>query len=366
MKRSVAILIFVATLLLPEAVLAQLLFTSTLDGSQVSPPMATSGRGTVWAVLNTQTKELVYRMTFSRMNGQATGAHLHAGGSGGGNTVTDIEVGGNTVAGTWVNVPDSVVAHLLAGEIYINVHSSSNPGGEIQGTLKVAQGIGFTISLDASQEPGTITSTAEGTGFAILDSTLNNLSFSITIAGLSGTFTAAHFHVLPSPVVHAISFVDSTASGVWTGLSADNVASLRRGDIYANVHSSKYPGGEIRGAVVYAGSPSLGTSDVSEQLSPNAFALDQNYPNPFNPTTRISYSVGRVVALSGSEGPATKVRLAVYDLLGREVAVLVDEQKAPGSYETRFDGSHLSSGMYVYRLSIGASIVESRKMMLTK
>jgi hypothetical protein len=104
---------------------------------------------------------------------------------------------------------------------------------------------------------------------------------------------------------------------------------------------------------------------------PAQYRLEQNYPNPFNPTTRIRFSVGRVVAPSGAssggvEGPAANnVRLGVYDLLGREVVVLVNERKAPGTYEVGFDGSRLASGMYVYRLTAGAHI-QSGKMMLLK
>jgi hypothetical protein len=59
------------------------------------------------------------------------------------------------------------------------------------------------------------------------------------------------------------------------------------------------------------------------------------------------------------------VRLAVFDLLGREVAVLVDEQKGPGSYQVEFDGGKLSSGVYVYRLTAG-NYVESKRMMLLR
>jgi aminopeptidase N len=86
---------------------------------------------------------------------------------------------------------------------------------------------------------------------------------------------------------------------------------------------------------------------------PATFSLEQNYPNPFNPTTTIRFSIAGVVALSGSEGPATKVRLAVYDLLGREVAVLVNEEQLPGRYEVKFDGARLPSGVYFVRLQAG-------------
>jgi hypothetical protein len=106
-------------------------------------------------------------------------------------------------------------------------------------------------------------------------------------------------------------------------------------------------------------------------LQPAAYSLEQNYPNPFNPTTRIRYTIGRVVAPSGAsssgvEGPAANnVRLAVYDLLGREVAMLVNERQAPGIYQVTFDGAGLASGVYFYRLTAG-SYVTSRTMILLK
>jgi hypothetical protein len=88
---------------------------------------------------------------------------------------------------------------------------------------------------------------------------------------------------------------------------------------------------------------------------PTTFALEQNYPNPFNPATGIRFQ------LPG----ASHVRLSVYDLLGREVAVLVDDRVGPGRYQVSFDGAGLSSGVYIYRLVAG-SFIESRRMLLTK
>jgi len=102
-------------------------------------------------------------------------------------------------------------------------------------------------------------------------------------------------------------------------------------------------------------------SDVREAI-PLTCGLAQNYPNPFNPETNIRYSVGGV---RNQSLEAAKVRLAVYDLLGREVAVLVDEKLEPGIHEVTINGSHLSSGVYVYRLTAG-NTVESKRMMLLK
>jgi hypothetical protein len=76
---------------------------------------------------------------------------------------------------------------------------------------------------------------------------------------------------------------------------------------------------------------------------PDEFNLEQNYPNPFNPTTTIRFDV----RTSGN------VSLKVYDVLGREVAILADEYMRAGSYERMFEASNLSSGVYFYTLKAG-------------
>ncbi len=94
-------------------------------------------------------------------------------------------------------------------------------------------------------------------------------------------------------------------------------------------------------------------------VNPASFRLEANYPNPFNPSTVIGYSV-RTQNLA-----SVRVKLSVYDVLGREVAVLVNGVQAAGFHEVRFDASNLSSGMYIYRLETPQGSV-SRTMMLMK
>jgi len=86
-----------------------------------------------------------------------------------------------------------------------------------------------------------------------------------------------------------------------------------------------------------------------------AYHLMQNYPNPFNPLTCIQYSIAE----------AGEVSLKVYDLLGREVAIVVNQHQPPGNYEVVFDASHLASGIYLYRLEAG-SYVASKKLALVR
>ena len=88
---------------------------------------------------------------------------------------------------------------------------------------------------------------------------------------------------------------------------------------------------------------------------PLVFGLDQNYPNPFNPTTVIGYQISEI----------GRTRLAIYDVLGREVAVLVDGVMPAGQHSVTFDGKDLASGMYIYKLQSGDKVL-SRKFTLIK
>jgi hypothetical protein len=83
--------------------------------------------------------------------------------------------------------------------------------------------------------------------------------------------------------------------------------------------------------------------------------LLQNYPNPFNPSTRIGFQIA----------DRGRVSLKVFDMLGREVATLIDEEKQPGEYEVRWDAGDNASGVYLYRLAAGGS-QQIRRLILVK
>ena len=119
----------------------------------------------------------------------------------------------------------------------------------------------------------------------------------------------------------------------------------------------------------YAGPTSI--NDKSNEL-PTEFNLSQNYPNPFNPTTKIKYSIPltRSPLQGGARG--WLVALKVYDVLGREVATLVNETKQPGNYEVEFNTKNLSTGIYFYKLKatpIGGQageFIQTKKIILLK
>ena len=104
-------------------------------------------------------------------------------------------------------------------------------------------------------------------------------------------------------------------------------------------------------------------TDVDEEDLPTEYSLSQNYPNPFNPSTAIRYSIPVVGALSQAE---VHVSLKIYDILGNEVATLVNENKPAGNYEITLNASNFASGMYFYRLQTSSGYVATKKLMLLK
>jgi Secretion system C-terminal sorting domain len=103
----------------------------------------------------------------------------------------------------------------------------------------------------------------------------------------------------------------------------------------------------------------VGVNLISTEI-PTEFSLSQNYPNPFNPMTKVKFDV-----MSNVKGQMSNVRLTVYDALGKEVEVLVNQQLSAGTYEVDFDGTNLPSGVYYYILE-SEEFTQSKKMVLIK
>ena len=125
-------------------------------------------------------------------------------------------------------------------------------------------------------------------------------------------------------------------------------------DESGGIHNHFYTNLLLNSAINKANNIITGVA-IDEPMMPFVFSLFQNYPNPFNPSTIISYQL----PVRG------KVLLKVFDSLGREVAELVNEEKAAGRYEVKFDGSNLSSGVYFYRITAG-NFVSTKKLLLMK
>ena len=111
----------------------------------------------------------------------------------------------------------------------------------------------------------------------------------------------------------------------------------------------------LAGFQIYKNLLETPATDVSKDFVTTNFRLNQNYPNPFNPITKIEFSVPSL----------NRVSIKVYDILGKQIAVLLNEEKPAGNYEIDFNGSNLSSGVYFYKMQAG-NFTESKKMILIK
>ena len=117
-------------------------------------------------------------------------------------------------------------------------------------------------------------------------------------------------------------------------------------DLFSNVYVTGYSRGvnPFHDIATVKYSQVIGINPISTEI-PGKFSLSQNYPNPFNPSTRIKFTIPAV-----GNGRDRSVKILVYDMLGREIAVLVNEQLNPGTYEVNWDASAYPSGVYFYKL----------------
>ncbi len=255
-----------------------------LDGNQENPPTGAAGTGTGAFILTEEA--LFYDVTVTGLTGGITASHFHSGALGlNGGVVRDIggSFAGNRAVGVWnrgSSAPDltpALVRDLLTGELYLNIHTAANPGGEIRGQLQLASGFGFRANFDGDQRVPPLDTDAEGT--AALTLTPNGLTYDITVEGLTGPIIDAHFHLAAAgsngPVVRGImaDFVGNTARGVWSptdsqALTPQMICDLLEGNLYINVHTTANPGGEIRGQVLLNSATSFTARFSSEQENP--------------------------------------------------------------------------------------------------
>ncbi|MCA9726968.1 MAG: CHRD domain-containing protein [Candidatus Eisenbacteria bacterium] len=290
-------------------------FTANLNAAQENPGTGAAGLGTGSFTLTPEGLE--YKITVNALTGGISAAHFHTGDIGvNGGVAFDIggSFSGTTAEGVWRRgagagaLTDALVKELLLGRLYVNVHTAANPGGEIRGQVLLASGFGGSARLDQAQEvPPT---GAAGQGTAAFTLTPDGLVFNITVEGLTGPITAAHFHRAAAGsnggVVRTLTgdFSGGTASGVWRSsdsepLTDDLICALFSQDLYVNVHTAAHPGGEIRGQVLlYTGNTTLVAN------------LSSNQEEPTNPST------GRGTATLRLSGTTLSYDVSVQGLTG--------------------------------------------------
>ena len=183
-----------------------------------------------------------------------------------------------------------------------------------------------------------------------------------TSSSVAGAFqnvlNAANYNGTDGGVYASSHLIDSAVVN-WTAPSAGS------GTVYfyaaAFQNSSANSNGQSSSTKITSNETATGIE--SSITVPAVFALFQNYPNPFNPSTTIKFSIPSVETLHATS--LQKVTLKIYDILGREIATLLDEEKSPGTYEIKFNASNIPSGIYFYKLQAG-SFISIRKMIVLK
>ncbi len=246
-------------------------FSAKLTKEQeIDPPIVTTTPiGTGSFSLNAEKTEFAFEMTATNLSGAITSAYFYNAAVGStGIKVKKLTFINNTASGIWKRAEEEsltslLVAELEAGRLYVNIHTTANPAGEIRGQINlIASGSkGFTSKARGSQEVPAVLTTATATGAFSLNSTKTELTFDITATGLSGGIESVHIHKAtegasgePFPVL-VLSPTDNTVSGVWkstdvTSLTPALVSELEAGRLYVNIHTTAKKGGEIRGQIV--------------------------------------------------------------------------------------------------------------------
>ena len=246
-----------------------------LDGPHQVPPTASPASG--WAVVRhtLPNNTLFVHLHHDALSTSATAAQVHAGlgGQNGAALLQLSKTGINTWTGSMILSP-AQASSLAQDGLYLDVHSSEFPGGELRGQITQAKNTLLQGVLDGSQMSPPTNTFASGTAVAFLHQPQNRLCYLIETAGIANA-TIAHIHFGAAGVNGVMASTAASANGVWCGvtdpLSDAEVALVLSDQIYADVHTAAFPGGEIRGQLrVDLGSCFTATCRGSEEVPPNA------------------------------------------------------------------------------------------------
>ncbi len=243
--------------------LAPVLMQASLNGTHEVPPVP--GNGHALGEFALVGNELYYNITYRDLSGTAVAAHIHGPAPIGSNATVLVPFSGGgfgtngAISGAVQLTPDQL-GDVVAGLTYVNIHTPLNGGGEIRGQLvPQAVGVPLSVALSADAEKPNST-TSSGSGFGLLSLEGETLRFSIGFSNLNSAATAAHIHgpgtsQQSAPVVISLVPFNGGSFGTSGQLSGSVAVTPAQRDMllsglgYANVHTTNYPGGEIRGQI---------------------------------------------------------------------------------------------------------------------
>lgn len=256
------------------------IFVAKLGGSSAG----ITGKGLGIFQLSPDDSTLSVNAAYSGLTGPVTASHFHKGTP----IVVPIDSTNISAAGISANIRFSTVAtagfsrdqfisDLFMGNVYLNVHTMANPGGEISGTPMLPARRGSAFRLDGTQETPPVATKAFGAGVVSMDLDSTNVRFAVVADSLDSTYTIAHFHKQAAGVAGGIVFNISSlftvnadsmtglyANGLWTAQTAATPftkalgAALLADSLYINIHTKRNPAGAIRGQIADSKFPASG------------------------------------------------------------------------------------------------------------
>ncbi len=234
-----------------------LLVSARLNGMQEVPSVMTNAVGVASIMLNSTRDTLCVNISVTGLSGPITGIHIHEGAAGtNGSVLLNLStfVSGNRIQArlTGADASAANVAKLLSGQLYVNVHTAANPGGEIRGQLSLESDWSFVADLSGAKEVPAVSTMAYGLGVFNLSKDESKIEYNVVVQNLSGAITGAHLHFgmanANGPVAENLtaSVMGNTIIGVISSPSQALMDSIKAGNVYLNVHTMANAGGEIR------------------------------------------------------------------------------------------------------------------------
>lgn len=234
--------------------------SASLAGAAENPAVTTAASGSGGVVVNPATREISGGVSFAGLTPTTGGHHIHQAPAGNASANGPVIIplvlapdGRSAVVPAGAVLTEAQYAALVAGELYLNVHTAANPGGEIRGQLNLRGAVtAATATLSGTQEVPANASTASGRGTVIVDTNTLDIIVAYETHNVVGA-TVSHIHTGavgvngPANVVTFRAGTNMFVAPAAVRLTAQQLIDLKAGNHYFNVHSATFPGGEIRG-----------------------------------------------------------------------------------------------------------------------
>jgi CHRD domain/Secretion system C-terminal sorting domain len=302
-------LLFCALFAVPQ-LSAQIQLRGIFSGKNEVPANTSMATGTFEGIFDPWSRQIAFHLDYNGLTANATAAHFHSGAAGtNGGVVLDLVPQGfqtGARSGEFVkvlNLTEVQAVDLMTGNLYVNIHNASFPGGEIRAQIQYGARLNpspvpLSARLSGAQEVPANASTARGSFEGIFDPYSRVIAFRFEYSGLTANASASHFHMGAAGANGGVT-LDFGPQGFQTGarsgefvkvltLTQAQVDALIGGRIYVNIHNASFPGGEIRGQIAYDKQlnsvvPVNGTFSGAQEVPANASTATGSVAGSYDP-----------------------------------------------------------------------------------